>query len=496
MDKTDFTKPQRQSLFGILFFLLFSIRKSVTAFWPLLVLYLFKGDGNSLLKTYGYLTLITYVIFLIIHSYFTYRHFFFYIENNEFILKKGYLKKVTIAIPLDKIVSINLNQNLLQQIIGVVELEIDSVGSKTKEIKISALRKSVAADLDHLLSVNKKNIEEEEGSDNKPDVEINSTVFKYKIADLIRVGLTRNHLRGLAIVFAFGFNILHQVEDLFKNQIESAAKQTEAFIANSDIAIYISLGFFLIFISFVISMIETILFYFNLTLKKSEKAFTLTSGLLKRKNITIPFSRIQAFRQSINPLQKLAGISTISLSQANSSENSRKKEKVNIPGCNKIVSAKTRNSVFGENGFERFETLRPHHVFLRRRVIFGAIIPAAVSLLLLFISYWFVLLSVSIILFGLWVSWLSWIKRSYELNTQFLKVNHGSFAKKLTIIEYFKAQGITIKQSLFQRFRDTATINVIMAGTSVSINEIAMGQAIEIKDYMLYTIENSKENWM
>ena len=125
MIRTDFIKPQRQSLFGILFFLLFSIRKSITAFWPIIALYFLKGEGNNLFKTYGNWALILYCVFLAVHSYLSYRHFFFYIENNEFVLKKGYLKKVSVTIPFDKIVSINLNQNLLQQIVGVVELEID-----------------------------------------------------------------------------------------------------------------------------------------------------------------------------------------------------------------------------------------------------------------------------------------------------------------------------------------------------------------------------------
>ncbi len=496
MHRTDFETPQRQSVFGIIFFMLLAIRKSIAAFWPLLVLYVFKGDNADFFKTYSTLLLALTGILLLAHSILSYRYFFFHIENNEFILKKGYLKKVTIAISFDKIVSINLNQNLLQQAIGVVELEIDSVGSKNKEVKISALSKEIANDLERLLSEKRESLSKENLEEVPAVEEGTGTVFKYQISDLIKVGLTRNHLRGIAIVAAFGFNILQQVDEFFKSEIEAATRQTENFIANSDLVIFVSLGIFIIFISFVISMIETILFYFNLNLKKSDKAFTLTSGLLKRKNITIPFSRIQAFRQSINPLQRLAGISTISLSQANSSERAKSKEKVNIPGCDSSIFFKTRNSVFGDVGFEKFATVLPHKAFLRRRIIFGAIVPSLLSLFLLLISKWFFLLSAFIFLFGLWISWLSWRKRSYEINGQFLIVHNGSFARKLTIVEYFKAQGITLKQSFFQKFRNTATLSIMMAGISVSVSEIAVKEALEIKDYLLYAIESSKKNWM
>jgi putative membrane protein len=229
MSVINFENPQRQSVFGILFFLLLSIRKSFTAFWPLLVIYVFKGSRAEFFNTYGYLILIVVIIIWVVHSFLSYWYFFFYIENNEFILKKGYLKRVTIAIPFDKIVSINLNQNLLQQLIGVVELEIDSAGSKTKEVKISALNRVIASELEKILSARKGELSDIETPEDFANTVEPTTVFKYQISDLIKVGLTRNHLRGLAIVAAFGFNILQQVDELFEKEIESAAKQTEAF---------------------------------------------------------------------------------------------------------------------------------------------------------------------------------------------------------------------------------------------------------------------------
>ena len=447
MNRIDFQTPQRQSIFGILFFLLLAIRKSITAFWPLIVIYLIKGDQLEEFKTYILAGAILIIAILVVHSIFSYRHFFFYIENNEFILKKGYLKRVTLAIPFDKIVSINQNQNVIQQLIGVVELEIDSVGSKKKEIKISALNKQVANRLQELLST--KLVSSEDSTEETDTKNNNSTVFKLDIADLIRVGLTRNHLRGIAIVLAFGGNIFQQLDEIFKDEIGEVAKQTGVFFEKSDLTLIIALFILLVIISFLISMIETVLFYFNLNLKKTDKAFTLTSGLLKRKNITVPFSRIQAFRQSTNPLQKLAGISTISLSQANSSESNRKKEKVNIPGCNSNVLLKTRNSVFGNEGFDEFETLKPNIAFLRRRIIFGAVIPSMLSLLLLMENYWFAILSLAILLFGIWVSCLSWKKRLYKINPNYLMVTHGAFAKREVIIEHFKTQSVHLKQSIF-----------------------------------------------
>ena len=77
-------------------------------------------------------------------------------KEDEFYLTHGILKKTTIVIPISKIQNSNSSQNLLQQILQVVQVNIDSSGDEGDEIQIKALSKSKAQALQKaLLSTSK-----------------------------------------------------------------------------------------------------------------------------------------------------------------------------------------------------------------------------------------------------------------------------------------------------------------------------------------------------
>ena len=70
-------------------------------------------------------------------SYLRYLNFTFYIdhENDEFIITEGILNKTKTTIQLYKIQQVNINQSLIQRLVGVYELAVDTAGSNKKEGK-------------------------------------------------------------------------------------------------------------------------------------------------------------------------------------------------------------------------------------------------------------------------------------------------------------------------------------------------------------------------
>jgi putative membrane protein len=59
-------------------------------------------------------------------------------ENEEFIINEGIFKNKTI-IQLNRIQQVNINQSLIQRLVGVYELDVDTAGSAKKEGQIKAL---------------------------------------------------------------------------------------------------------------------------------------------------------------------------------------------------------------------------------------------------------------------------------------------------------------------------------------------------------------------
>src|SRR5258705_6936582 len=157
----DFNQPQRQSIVGIFVMFVYSLRGFVKAFWPLLVICIVKfNEFDKLNVLIGILSFLAFFVIMGIISYLKYLNFTFYIdqENDEFIITEGIFNKTKTTIQLDKIQQVNINQSLIQRMVGVYELAVDTAGSNKKEGDIKAISHVLALDLKARLLENEKKI--------------------------------------------------------------------------------------------------------------------------------------------------------------------------------------------------------------------------------------------------------------------------------------------------------------------------------------------------
>lgn len=495
MNSVDFSKPQRESVLATVFSMGFFYRKLIAVIWPLLVVYLFKGNNSTLFSSWWtYIGLLTLLIVIAIRSFLSWKYFFFYVKNKEFVLEKGYLKKEIISVPIEKIISVNTNQKLLHQLLNVVEVQIDSVGSDQKEIKLRAVKKHFAEALTQALS-NYKNIRKEESEQPLQKESEKETIISLSFNSLLKIGITRNHLQGLLIVLVFINQIRYQVQDFFEDEkAKLILTETLNILEHSDLIVWITLVIFLIFLALLISIIRTFLSYFDLQMLRIKKAFILQSGLLKRKSITVPFSRIQAVKKTTNPLQYLLKITTLQLVQASSKEQRKETEKVLIPGCALKQDVNIHHTVLPTFN-SHFLELKPHWAF-RNRLFFTRVlllIPTSILSFLFPHLWWLLILALC---WAIVDAEIAYRYRTYKINTDLLQVNSGGITRVNTLLEQYKIQTVHLTQTFFQRKRNTATLQLGLAGTSVSISHISYKKAVRIKDYLLHKIHNDQRSWM
>lgn len=91
--EANFNQPQRQSPIGILVMFVDSLQKFVKAFWPIILISVFKSDSKAIWYSVGGFAAI--VIIVAIFAYLRYINFTFYIddENDEFIINDGVVNK-------------------------------------------------------------------------------------------------------------------------------------------------------------------------------------------------------------------------------------------------------------------------------------------------------------------------------------------------------------------------------------------------------------------
>src|SRR5690606_28337386 len=155
--------------------------------------------------------LIGFLVFLGIAAYLRYRKFTFYIDEDqeEFIVTTGIFSTTRTSIKLEKIQQVNINQSLIQRIIGVYELEIDTAGSSDKEAKIRAVSHPLASALKERLLEERNRLEEI--TSNEPHEEESSAFIKISLASLIKTGITSNYIRTVGVIVAFFLTMLDNI---------------------------------------------------------------------------------------------------------------------------------------------------------------------------------------------------------------------------------------------------------------------------------------------
>ncbi len=269
MDQSELYQPQRQSVSGTIFIFLQSVWKIFRITWALVLVYIVKGDASELIKGYWGLGGSILLIYFIVDAILSWRNFFFYIEDDQFILEQGYLKKKKTTIPLEKIVAVNIKQGMMHQVLDVVQLEIDSAGSKIKEIQIKALSEQIAEQLQKELESTHKTTSETE--ENLSD----TTILHLNISDLLRVGIAQNHIKAFILFLAFGYNIYQDLQNVFDKEIANIGYQVTSQLDNSDIYFQLFFIVIILLLGILVSIIRVILRYFDLTVKQHEKTFTI-----------------------------------------------------------------------------------------------------------------------------------------------------------------------------------------------------------------------------
>jgi len=495
MSNIDLTKPTRQSLKGLVFIFLQSIRQAVRMFWAFIAVILLQKNifDNKLIIV---IVLVTFLILLILHSILYYLNFYFYVSGGEFILKKGYLRKKVLSIPLDRIQSVNIKQNLIQQILNVVSLEIDTAGTVGKELKIHALEKAFAAELQNQISLKKKMVvtgeaDKEQEIIDKPE----KLILQLSPFDLLKIGISQNHLRTALIIIAFGFQIFQQIQDLFKDKADKYSNEFFDIMSNSNWALITFLLIFFLAISIAYSLFSTVFKYFDFKLLKKEDVYRIESGLLNKRNVIIPLNKVQELNWETGPIKQLFSIYNLVFKQAVSGQN-RKQQVVDAPGCLTKHLELLKTDLFGDDQLSGTSKFYSNSFYFRRLWIFSGWVPVILAALFLYAQWQFWGSAFFWLLLSASYCWLVLKKRYFRINNEQIRISSGAISHKWKQMELYKIQAVEFRQTIFQKRRKLASLHLMNASGSMTIPYIEETMAKQIYDYLLYHTEVSERKWM
>lgn len=497
MSSIDLTQPRRQSPRGLILIFLFSAQKFIRAFWPILLVLVFQNEIFTNNRTIIIAALILLVL-LIVHSILFYLNFYFYLEDDEFILKKGYLRKQTLSIPFDRIQSVNTKQNLIQQLLNVVTLEIDTAGTSGKELKIHALNSSVSKELQEQLQAVKRPAKtSNEARFEQTETEKEKLLLQLTPADLLKIGISQNHIRAGLIILAFGLQIFNQIQDVFEEKAEQYSSEFIEFVSNSNWALLTFLVIFFLLVSILFSLFRTVFKYFDFKLLRKEKSYRIESGLFNKRNVIIPHQKVQQLNWETGPLKKIFGIYHLVFKQAVSGQNRRQQQQlVDAPGCLTEHLEKLKTDLFGEDRLSEVSRIYSNIFYFRRLWMLYGWLPVILTTPF-FYSQWMFWVGAAIWLLGMaGYSYLVIKKRYFRMNNQQIRISKGAISHKWEQMELHKIQAVEFRQTIFQKRRALASLDLMNASGTITIPYIDDKMAKQIYNYLLYHTEISKESWM
>lgn len=499
----DFSSPKRQSKVAIGIILIKFIRMTIRAFWPILISFFIGGRNNSSFENWlGYLA-IGFAVFNLAGSVLTYFRFYFHIEGDAIIINKGLLKRTHTNIPFERIQTINFKQNILHQIFDVVSVEIDTAGAKKSEISIDALSKSEAeafrafilAEKDQILA--EKNPDSEDAITQTSEPDKGQRILHLNLSDLIKVGVSQNHLRSMGIIFVFVFTTLQQFSENWTDTVADQVNQYDNLLPDNNFVLFLITVLVVLIISFLFSLINSVLKYYDLSLYINKSGLKIIRGLFNREEISINKNKVQIISWSENPIRRMFKLYTLQVEQASSDEASKLQSKIKVPGSYMEQITRVVTTVFPAEYFRDEPKIGVSKDLKYRLFFFLGVLPTlTLAVPLYFYAGWECLYTLLILPAVWYMTALYYRKRSFELNEELLRNNSGIFGYTHHLMQIHKVQAVRIQQSWYQRRKSLATVQLFTAAGHLTIPFIPLNIAHELENYMLYRAESDDREWM
>lgn len=505
MSDFNFHEFNRQNILGVVVIFSQSVRRMFNAYLAFFATTLFTDGIGRYAWTFFGLS----VVFMVVTSILRYKNFQFKVSDKQLILNSGILTKEVTNIPLERIQSVQLHQNFVQRILRITGLKIDTAGSVTQELEISALTKTKAkAMLKELRKEQSElvDLKPEEGEEEIAVTEIKEQIEEpqVKLVDLdfkalLMLAITENHIRNglIAIAFISGYAgqyldyseefLINAFDDYAPELIESTLTQVVVFI------------FFFLILSVFLSFVQVILKFYDFRASVGHNSFEIKAGLIKRNEFTVPLNKIQFLEWQTNIVRKSVGFESIKIHQGRSVE-SVGKNQLEIPACYADQTNLVMETLFPEvEKDDEFYLNQPHpYQKVFRSIVLGLLgIPFLVILMFSTELYVWSLVAYVVYLGLVIISAVKYYQSmNLWVNEEVLIYERGWIFPKRTVVKLFKLQSVDINQSIFQKRRGICHLSFSTAAGRKSFRFFDEKEMSELRDFLLFKTESYTGKWM
>ncbi len=431
----------------------------------------------------------------------------FVVEGDELVVAKGVVSQNRLVIPLDRVQSVSLEQGLLHRATGLTRVGLDTAGSAEVEFSIDAIPLDQAEALQRLAADYRRESEATEAvgdpsttpgltptSTSEP--EESEVLARRDFGQLVRIAFGHWPWAGLVLLAPalaaaddlaelVGLDVLNRLEEQVGGSADAPVSSVPILPIIAGILAAIVVGAVL---SWALQLVRQIFTDWDLTVTRTGRGLRRVAGLTNRTSVGSSLDRVQVLRTSAIPMQRWLGISRLNLVTVGDNN-------LVVPGTTNAELNRFRELVFEGPEPELDRRLSPAMVFLAVR---NAVVVSVLAVVLLSqspIGWWSGLAVLAIP--------IEFVLARWRLRRQFWGMTANRIARISRFVTYrteeidpIKAQSVTVRQSLFQRRRDLASLHIRAAEGSFELPMIPLHEATALRDLILYRVESTGRSWM
>ncbi|MGM0506231.1 MAG: PH domain-containing protein [Bacteroidota bacterium] len=439
-----------------------------------------RGEDVSFLWIFLGLLVMVLIVGLVSWWRFTFR-----VGHGELEIHQGVWVRKELLLSRERVQVIDLSYGPVQRLFGLVRVDVKTAGSTSREARLSAVTKVVADEIIQELKSGGVHTSEE------------STLERENVRTLpmrhLLLAATTSSSFGIALsLFA---TLLSQL-DPFIQESEWAMQQIEHLPGTGRPLFWVGMLILFVLIAWCLSFAGTLVRYGNFSLTRQKEGLVIRHGLFEKKQITLPFHRIQSVRIVEGVLRQPFGYLSIELDSAGYGEEREAASVVMMP----LLPENELEKLIGEflPGFREVPLAHrsPGRARFRRMIRTAGFIAGVVALL----QWGFDLPS------WIWVFWLPSLAWGWLVHRDAgagwfgdrLALRSRRLARTTTWILRDRIQQMTIQESTPQRWRRLITVSVSIAsgdrGRGVRVQDLDAALVPDLRSWFQRRLgENPKE---
>lgn len=392
------------------------------------------------------------------------RTFVYWFEDGELRVKYGLFVKKKRYIPFERIQSLNYHEGIFHRIFGLVKVQVETAGNKggKPEVELTAIQKIAADVIEEEMRRAKTQIAQpldEEPAHGQIEEVVVPVIYRMSMRDLLVLATTSG---GIGVVLSGVAAVISQFSDIIP--YEEVFHEVADIVKIGAFLVALMIMFVLI-IAWLLSVVITLVNYYDYTVRIEDEKLMITKGLLEKKRITLPLNRIQAIRIVENPLRQIFGFATVVVESAGGNGEKGGDKKIALfPLIKKQHCVQTLEQLFPEmNWHPEFikAPKRARPFFYRIDFIWLVPIIGASSYFLYPYGLLAFLLIPLIIFLGIWQHRTA----GYMIDGKQLTMQYRIFSRITLFMEKKRIQSMESSQTYFQKRKQVMSIKAtVMSG--------------------------------